>query len=72
MIGSGKTSSSVALSQIVQECKLLDAKNSDLQVLYTCLISSVRTQVGRYCYNKAIRFALAAMEYSIMERRKEE
>ena len=68
MIGSGKTSSSVALSQIVQECKLLDGKNNNLQVLYTCLISSVRTQVGRYCYNKNVKFALAVMEYSIMEK----
>jgi hypothetical protein len=52
MIGSGKTSASLALSQLVHECKLLDAKNNNLQVVYTCLIGSVRVQVGRYCYNK--------------------
>jgi len=61
MIGSGKTSASLALSQLVRECKLLDAKNNNLQVLYTCLIGSVRVQVGRYSYNKNQTFALAAM-----------
>ena len=65
MIGSGKTSASLALSQLVHECKLLDAKNNNLQVLYSCLIGSVRVQVGRYCYNKNQKFALAAMEGSI-------
>ena len=62
MIGSGKTSASLALSQLTQECKLADPKNNNLQVLYTCLIGSVRVQVGRYCYNKKQKFALAAME----------
>jgi hypothetical protein len=68
MIGSGKTSASLALSQLVQECKLLDGiKNNNLQVVYTCLIGSVRVQVGRYCYNKGQKFALAAMEKSIKD-----
>jgi hypothetical protein len=67
MIGSGKTSASLALSQLVHECKLLDGKNNSLQVLYTCLIGSVRVQVGRYCYNKNQKFALAAMEKSIKD-----
>lgn len=67
MIGSGKTSASLALSQLVHECKLLDGKNNNLQVLYTCLIGSVRVQVGRYCYNKQQKFALAAMERSIKD-----
>jgi len=61
MIGSGKTSASLALAQVIRECKLLDAKNNNLQVLYNCLIGSVRVQVGRYCYNKQQTFALAAM-----------
>jgi len=61
MIGSGKTSASLALSQLVHECKLLDNRNNNMQVLYTCLIGSVRVQVGRYCYNKQQKFALAAM-----------
>lgn len=67
MIGSGKTSASLALSQLVHECKLLDARNNALQVLYSCLIGSVRVQVGRYCYNKQQKFALAAMERSIKD-----
>ena len=69
MIGSGKTSASLALSQLVQDCKLLDNKNNALQVLYTCLIGSVRVQVGRYCYNKKQKFALAAMEPYIKDER---
>lgn len=67
MIGSGKTSASLALSQLIRECKLADPKNNGLQVLYTCLIGSVRVQVGRYCYNKQQKFALAAMEKSIKD-----
>jgi len=38
-----------------------------LQVLYSCLIGSVRVQVGRYAYNKNQKFALAAMEKSIKD-----
>ena len=67
MIGSGKTSASLALSQLIKECKLIDNKNKNLQVLYSCLIGSVRVQVGRYCYNKKQKFALAAMEQSIKD-----
>ena len=61
MIGSGKTSASLSLAQTLHECKLLDSKNNNLQVLYSCLIGSVRIQVGRYCYNKQQKFALTAM-----------
>jgi len=67
MIGSGKTSASLALTQLLHESKLLDAKNNNLQVMYSCLISSVRVQVGRYCYNKGQKFALSAMEPSIKD-----
>jgi hypothetical protein len=69
MIGSGKTSASLALSQMIHECKLIDNKNNSLQVLYSCLIGSVRVQVGRYCYNKQQKFALAAMEPFIKDDR---
>lgn len=65
MIGSGKTSASLALSQLIRETKLVDAKNSKYQLLYSCVIGSVRIQVGRYAYNKSQKFALAAMEQSI-------
>lgn len=61
MIGSGKTSASMSLSNLISETKLLDSKNENLQVLYSCLIGSVRVQVGRYAYNKNQKFALAAM-----------
>jgi hypothetical protein len=33
MIGSGKTSASIALSELVNQCKLVDQKNSKMQVL---------------------------------------
>lgn len=61
MIGSGKTSASMALAEIIKDCKIADPKNSDYQLLYTCLIGSVRIQVGRYSYNMKKKFALAAM-----------
>jgi hypothetical protein len=38
-----------------------------MQVVYSCLIGSVRVQVGRYAYNKKQKFALAAMERSIKD-----
>jgi hypothetical protein len=37
----------------------------NLQVLYCCLISSVRSQVGRYAYNKKQKFALSAFERAL-------
>lgn len=67
MIGSGKTSASLALSNLIHETKFVDQKNSDYQVVYSCLIGSVRVQVGRYAYNKNQKFALAAMEKSIKD-----
>ena len=67
MIGSGKTSASLALSSLIADTKLVDAKNSSCQVLYSCLIGSVRIQVGRYAYNKNQTFALAAMQKSIQD-----
>ena len=67
MIGSGKTSASLALSQIIKDTKFADKKNSDYQIVYSCLIGSVRIQVGRYAYNKKQKFALAAMEKSIKD-----
>ena len=57
----------MALSNLIKETKLVDQKNSNYQVLYSCLIGSVRVQVGRYAYNKEQKFALAAMERSIKD-----
>lgn len=67
MIGSGKTSASLCLSNLINQTKLVDTKNANLQVLYSCLIGSVRVQVGRYVYNNKQKFALAAMEKSIKD-----
>ena len=67
MIGSGKTSASLSLSNLIKETKLVDNKNANLQILYSCLIGSVRVQVGRYAYNSQQKFALAAMEKSIKD-----
>ena len=67
MIGSGKTSASLALSQLIKDAKTADAKNSKYQLVYSCLIGSVRIQVGRYAYNKDQKFALGAMERSIKD-----
>lgn len=67
MIGSGKTSASLSLSNLINETKILDQKNYNHQILYSCLIGSVRVQVGRYAYNNKQKFALAAMERSIKD-----
>jgi hypothetical protein len=61
MIGSGKTSASLSLSNLINQTKLVNDKNENLQILYACLIGSVRVQVGRYAYNNNQKFALAAM-----------
>jgi hypothetical protein len=61
MIGSGKTRASISLSNLINQTKHADQKNQNYQVLYSCLIGSVRVQVGRYAYNNSQKFALAAM-----------
>lgn len=67
MIGSGKTSASLSLSNLINETKILDQKNANYQIVYSCVIGSVRVQVGRYAYNNKQKFALAAMERSIKD-----
>lgn len=67
MIGSGKTTASIALSQIVRDIKYLDQKNAKFQLVYSCVVSSVRIQVGRYAYSKKQKFALAAMQNYIKD-----
>ncbi len=66
MIGSGKTTASISLAEIIRQLKYQDYKlYEDFQVIYSCAISSVRLQVGRYAYNTKTKFALGAMEKSI-------
>ena len=67
MIGSGKTTASIAISNLVKDLKIANEKNEKLQLVYCCVIGSVRTQVGRYAYNKKQKFALCAMEKSIKD-----
>lgn len=63
MIGSGKTTTSISLATLVNELKNLDPKKYELlQLVYCCVIKSVRAQVGRLAYNQSIRFALGAMD----------
>ena len=53
MIGSGKTSAAIALSNLMVEGKMVNQKNSNIKLVYSFLIGSVRAQVGRYAYNKS-------------------
>ena len=52
MIRSGKTTTSISLATLVNELKHLDPKKYELlQLVYCCVIKSVRAQVGRLAYN---------------------
>ena len=42
MIGSSKVSTSLALSNLVMQSKIIDEKNNNLQLLYSCLKESMR------------------------------
>lgn len=63
MIGSGKTTTSISIANLISELKFMNAeKYKKMQLLYCCVIKSVRTQVGRLAYNQKIKFALGAMD----------
>lgn len=63
MIGSGKTTASISIANIISEMKLLNDKQyKNLQLIYCCVIKSVRAQVGKLAYNEKLKFALGAMD----------
>lgn len=63
MIGSGKTTASISVANLISEMKILnDKQNKHLQLIYCCVIKSVRAQVGKLAYNEGQKFALGAMD----------
>lgn len=63
MIGSGKTTASISIANLIAEKKLLNDKLfKQLQLVYCCVIKSVRAQVGKLAYNESLKFALGAMD----------
>ena len=62
MLGSGKTSASIALSQFIKEIKKVNPDNYKTQLLYSCVVSSARLHVGNYAYRSGQKFGLAAMQ----------
>ena len=60
MIGSGKTSVVIALSEYVTILRKQQQKN--LQLIFTCSVQPVRNQVGKMAYNKQIPFGIAVVE----------
>lgn len=51
MIGSGKTTSILALGAFVQFLREHDEKYANLQLLFICNLESVKNQVAQLCYN---------------------
>lgn len=63
MIGSGKTTAAISISGLVNELKMENDKlYGNTQLIYCCILKSVRTQVGRLAYNESVKFALGAMD----------
>jgi hypothetical protein len=65
MIGSGKTTLSIALSEYVNSLRILRKANkekSNLQLIFTCSVEPVRHQVCRMAYNQNIPFGIAVVD----------
>jgi hypothetical protein len=63
MIGSGKTTFSVALNKYVEYLRIGESENQ-LQVIFACSVEPVRREVCRMAYNKDIPFGIAVMEHN--------
>lgn len=70
MIGSGKTTFSVALIKFVERLRARNKKSSKykgLQVLFACSVEPVRHQVSRIAYNMDFPFAVATIDQRMGE-----
>ena len=59
MIGSGKTSFSIALASYVRTIRTM--YKSKIQLIFCCSVEPVRYQVGQYAYNANIPFGVASI-----------
>lgn len=62
MIGSGKTTFSMALIKFVEMMRLSKTQDKNLQVIFSCSVEPVRHQVSKMAYNKQIKFGIATIE----------
>ena len=65
MIGSGKTSTTIALAKFTETLRILQKSKStkpSTQIIFACTVEPVRREVCRMAYNKEIPFAITAME----------
>lgn len=72
MIGSGKTTLSVAIVKFVEKLRVLKkAKNNKsqnpIQVLFSCSVEPVRHQVSRMAYNMEIPFGIAIIQNGVVK-----
>lgn len=64
-IGSGKTTISIAIAKYIIMIRALESaagKNSKLQLLFSCSVEPVRTEVCKMAYNAKIPFGIGIME----------
>ena len=54
MIGSGKTTTVVALGALIQQLRTTSTKYANLQLIFICNLESVKTQVANMCYNATL------------------
>lgn len=59
MIGSGKTITSVAIAQYIENMRKFSPKYRQMELIFCCNLVSVKNQVARLCYNASIKFAVA-------------
>nr|QBK88834.1 MAG: helicase [Mimivirus LCMiAC01] len=70
MIGSGKTTISMALAKYVNEIRVLQkagGTESKLQLIFSCSIDPVRQQVCMMAYNAGIPFGISVIEDDIVK-----
>jgi len=64
MIGSGKTTLSIALAKYVESIRA--AKRNGLQLIFACSVEPVRHQVCRMAYNQQVAFGVAVVVDGIL------
>jgi len=65
MIGSGKTTSSIALAKYIESIRIIEkaSGNDSLpQLIFACSVETVRLEVCKMCYNMGIAFGIGIID----------
>ena len=61
MVGLGKTTSALMLSELIKKKKNTNEKYQNLKLLFVCNILSVRNTVSNMCYNMDVKFGIGSI-----------